>query len=279
MQIQRDTPRVYSKRTLLYSLEKAQLRKVNDDLLFFFLVKEFMERRLQRWQALVADTPAAQQALVIGHYMRSRRRMRALLGLAALLQANHTLATLPYLRSVSMGPLKTPNDFDHVQFVEQFRFRKQHFYQILTSLRDDSGQYMMQDGEPIQLKFGQKRHTIYARADSALMVVLRRLAFPARWCDLQFVLGGSRSTLSATFNFMIDLLYRRYSRMATEVDPWKHHFRRFAEKLTDWGCPHTNLIGFFDGHLLVTARPGGMPASPSICGTSRLLLERNGYTG
>ncbi len=47
MLIQLDPPSVYGKHTLLYSLEKAHLWKLEGDLLCVFLAKEFMEPRLQ----------------------------------------------------------------------------------------------------------------------------------------------------------------------------------------------------------------------------------------
>jgi hypothetical protein len=95
------------------------------------------------------------------------------------------------------------------------------------------------------------------RADSALMIFLHRMAYPARWCDLQYILGSSRTVLSKTFNYMVEILYGRYARLMTDIRPWKRQFKRFANHLRSWGCPHHNLVAIFDGHFQETCRPGG----------------------
>eukprot|EP00960_Hanusia_phi_P062049 765028-Hanusia_phi.AAC.3 len=53
-----------------------------------------------------------------------------------------SLMSLPYQRSLSAGPVKSPSDFTDTEFVEQFRFKKEHFYEILHALKDENGRYM-----------------------------------------------------------------------------------------------------------------------------------------
>eukprot|EP00961_Rhodomonas_salina_P297476 3937250-Rhodomonas_salina.1 len=115
----------------------------------------------------------------------------------------------------------------------------------------------MSGGEVRRLKFGDHGHRHTIRADSALMVFLRRMAYLSRYCDMQFILGSSRTVLSKTFNYMVEILYDRYAVMITDIRPWRMQFKRFAKQLSDWGCPHDNLVAIFDGHFQGTCRPGG----------------------
>ena len=116
--------------------------------------------------------------------------MQELIGLLLSIQSSRTLITLPYQRTHSQGLLKTPDYFNHVEFVQQFRFRKAHFYRILRCLKHTDGQSMMNDDGPAVLRLGRHRHRFRVRADSAFMVLLRRLAYPELWCDLVKILGG-----------------------------------------------------------------------------------------
>jgi hypothetical protein len=183
--------------------------------------------------------------------------MLEMIGLLLSIQSSRTLITLPYQRTGSQGPLKTPDDFNHVEFVQQFRFRKAHFHRILCCLKDSTGQSMMNDDGPAVLRLGRHRHRFRVLADSAFMVLLRRLAYPARWCDLVKILGGSITMLSDTFNSMVRILYAKFHKLVASLAPWRRHFRAFAQHLADWGCLHDNLVAIFDGHFQATCRQGG----------------------
>ncbi len=55
-------------------------------------------------------------------------------------------------------------------------------------------------------------HKYWVRADSAFMIFVLRMSYPARWCDLVMILGGPGSItfLSDTFNSMARILYAKY---------------------------------------------------------------------
>jgi len=93
--------------------------------------------------------------------------------------------------------------------------------------------------------------------DKALMVLLRRLAFPCRWEDLKFILGCSRTELSNTYNYMLILIHERYGMLTSNLACFRFLFQSFAAKLTSFGCPFENLVAIFDGHFVATCRPGG----------------------
>ncbi len=164
---------------------------------------------------------------------------------------------MPRRRTPSKGEIKRPDDFSEVEFLEQFRFRKAHFQELLTCLKLGDGTLLAHDGEPSLLRYGERYHYGYVWGDQALMVFLRRMATPSRWVDLQFILGGSRTKLSAVFNFMVANLYEQYSSLVCDLHRWKGQFARFAEHLSARGCPFPNLVMFVDGHFQPTARPGG----------------------
>eukprot|EP00961_Rhodomonas_salina_P265307 3586361-Rhodomonas_salina.1 len=107
------------------------------------------------------------------------------------------------------------------------------------------------------LKFGRKGHKMFMSADKALMIFLRRMASPCRWCDLQLILGGSRTVLSDTYNHMTNILYVRYHSLVSSIKLWGNEFDAFAAQLRKFGCPFPNLVMFLDGHFQPTCRPGG----------------------
>ena len=190
--------------------------------------------------------------------LRVLKKLAAQIGVLYLLEEEGLrLLTLPRRRTTTKGPIKQPDHFSSIEFVEQFRFRKAHFWEILGQLRLTNGQKLM-DGDSIQLlKYGEEGHYGYVWADQALMVFLRRFATPSRWVDLQYILGGSRTKLSAVFNFMVTELYAVYSPLICDMHRFKSKFTVFADHLRRRGCPFKNLVAFFDGHFQPTTRPGG----------------------
>ncbi len=185
-----------------------------------------------------------------------RRKMLLAVQLAAvlaeMLDINTNLCSLPRQQSVKYMDRLNPQDFDSASFFEQFRFRHEHFYMFLQALgwTDASGQ-------PVSIKFGQKGHRRTMRTDHILMVFLRKLAFPIRWCDMNRLLGGSRTTNSETYNFALQYFYVEYVPLIQNLDRWKHRFHDFARRLAEMGAPYHNLISFVDGHFDPTARPTG----------------------
>jgi hypothetical protein len=165
------------------------------------------------------------------------------------------LMNLPRRRTPSKGPIKLPDDFSDVEFLEQFRFRKTDFFEILSCLRLGDERKLLENGMPIRLRYGEAGHYGWVWSDQALMDFLPRLATPSRWVDLQYIIGGSRTKLSAVFNFMLEALYARYASLVCDMHRWKHRFADFAAQLRARGCPFDNLVCFVDGHFQPTARP------------------------
>lgn len=256
MPIQRDTPRESVRRTLLYHLEKHVVKSNGLNTLLVLLLMSIKHLRMRRFiiMSMHRNNMAVMLELLL---QQSQRFRRMLIAVQSHVRLCDKVLCLPYRRSTKRMELKGPDAFTEVEFLEQFRFRKPHFFRILSCLKDFNGCYLMSNNQPIRLCIGATGKAIRVRADKALMVLLRRLAYPCRWIDLQFILGGSRTELSDTYNYMLELMHLRYSRLTSSLACYRYQFARFAQQLASFGCPFDNLVGMFDGHLVATCRPGG----------------------
>ena len=176
-----------------------------------------------------------------------------------ILQARRLLR-LPRARSVKTAPLIRMDAFDEVQFKEQFRFSKAEFCVILSNMLDLDGCKLVDDaGLPVMIRrIGRKRRDfIQCWSDSALMILLRRLSRWCALCDLQILLGGSRSSISRIFRFMLTTVNQRYGKLISDVKVWSEYFPAFADHLGSMGFPIQNGVVMVDGTLKETCRPGG----------------------
>lgn len=91
----------------------------------------------------------------------------------------------------------------------------------------------------------------------ALAIMLRRLAYPARLIDLQFLFGINKYTLCTIFNGMVETLYEKYHEgiryNKNHMHPW--NLRRFSAAVTAKGSCYEGVVGFIDGTLNPIARP------------------------
>ena len=171
---------------------------------------------------------------------------------AEMLDVNANLATLPRQGDAHGGPYKEMSDYHDSTFFQQFRFRKHHFWIFLQALH-----WTDAAGFPITIKCGTKNHESVLRAHHVLMILLRRLAFPSRWCNLNLILGGQSSASSPAFNWALNFFFRKYVPLIQDMSRWKHKFSDFARRLREMGAPFDNLVSFVDGHFDPTCRPGG----------------------
>jgi hypothetical protein len=105
---------------LLFALEKAVLRK------------SIHSTKLTALMWLCLDSKRARG-------MHLGRRTREMIGMLRSMDTSFHLINLPFQQTSSQSPLKTPEDFNHIEFVQQFRFPKAHFFLILCCLTDDNG--------------------------------------------------------------------------------------------------------------------------------------------
>ena len=92
----------------------------------------------------------------------------------------------------------------------------------------------------------------------ALCILLRRLAYPNRLCDLQPLFRRSLGDLSYIVNVTVKEIHDRHQRLLTDLyQPWLNHgrIREFAAAIRDAGSPLANCWGFIDGTLRPMCRP------------------------
>jgi len=92
-----------------------------------------------------------------------------------------------------------------------------------------------------------------------LAIVLRRLASPARWVDLEEFFGRSGSALCQIFYTTVVMMMEKWGALLTE---WRMEFMRdraalYAEKIEEAGAYLDRCVGFVDGTAIFISRPGG----------------------
>ena len=70
---------------------------------------------------------------------------------------------------------------------------------------------------------------------------------PDAWIDLQIILGDSRSELSRVFTYMMNILYKRYAPLVSDIHVWKDYFPSFADHMNKLGMSFDDTLGFLDG--------------------------------
>ena len=89
-------------------------------------------------------------------------------------------------------------------------------------------------------------------------MLLRRLAYPNRLCDLSPMFGRSVSAISAIVDKVADHLFVNYHILLQTVDqPWLvDNLVVFAESIEAKGSPLADCWGFIDGTVRPICRPG-----------------------
>jgi nuclease HARBI1 len=91
-----------------------------------------------------------------------------------------------------------------------------------------------------------------------LCIVLRKLAFPARWNDTVCLFGRSKSALSEIFNCVIRILVDEWQHLFTtfpDGDGFSNRVLMFMQACIRLGSPLQSVIGFIDGTLRQICRP------------------------
>lgn len=136
------------------------------------------------------------------------------------------------------------NSFSEQELRDNFRFK--HV--------DDIKKLRILLGIPNELRTESR---LVANGDEALCLVLRRLCYPNRYCDLERMFGRDRTELSSIFNHTIDHLYHRFdAKFHGMNDPWfKNNLQEFADAVSAAGSPLENIVGFVDGTVRPVCRP------------------------
>jgi len=195
------------------------------------------EHRLYRW---IARRRSMANALLVGHAMGLY-----LADLAVLVRAYRRAqreVTLLLVRSASVHASSfNLNAFSSEESLALFRFLPHHIGQLAALLELD-------------VRFGYPSY--HVDAVECLCIMLRRLASPTRWMDLEELFGRSRSALYAVFLASVDRFVSKWGRLLSE---WRGDFMReraprFAARIE---ASLDRCVGFIDGTALFVSRPGG----------------------
>ena len=154
---------------------------------------------------------------------RARLRAATVLLLGALAGARLLLST-PRDHSATYVPLRFPIDFHESEFRDHFRFSRDDFFRLLSAmhlanLNDVRG--------PRYMRICRR----LVRTDWALMVLLKRMASPAAYKDLRFVVGGTKTALCVTFLWMLERVFNNHCHKCTSLLPWEDYMEDFAAML------------------------------------------------
>ena len=127
------------------------------------------------------------------------------------------------------------------EFKQYFRFTKEHVALLVDTLK-------------LKQTYTASSKLRWSGTEG-LCILLRRLCYPNRLCDLVPLFGRHETELSVIVNVMLYEVCRLHLHRLTNVNsPWIDHVA-FAEAVTNKGCPMNNIWGFLDGTQGRLCRP------------------------
>ncbi|GAV10024.1 hypothetical protein RvY_19514 [Ramazzottius varieornatus] len=148
---------------------------------------------------------------------------------------------LVHLSQLSEQAKMRPGDFDldtisNQVCLEDFRFSKSQLFLLQHAL------------EIPDIMYTDSHHIIPGM--EALCLLLKRLAFPNRLCDLEKIFGRNRTVLSRCFNHTLKYVHDKFcGRLETPVQPWidADTLELWAQAVSRKGSPYDRCVGFIDG--------------------------------
>jgi len=196
--------------------------------------------RLVRWrarrrilgQALLASHVAGRCLVDLAPLMRKYRRAQREVALS-----------LDRRRRISATSFNL-NVFSSQECLSLFRFLPQHLGRLVDLLA-------------INVPFPRTRLSVLPI--DCLAIVLRRLASPTWWVDLEELFGRSASALCHIFYATAAMMMEKWGANLTE---WRVEFMReraalYAQKIEGTGAYLDRCVGFIDGTAIFIARPRG----------------------
>ena len=130
-------------------------------------------------------------------------------------------------------------------FVKFFRFSRQDFDKLLVGLKF-----------PANVKLEDRSKV---SGTECLMILLRRLAYPARYCDLGHIFGRSNTAMSLIFNHALDHIYEKCKHLL--AFDWERLDTAYLEDMCAINRRAGSLLPDCVGYIEGTVRP--------ICKSSR----------
>jgi DDE superfamily endonuclease len=156
------------------------------------------------------------------------------------------------------------NSLSDLQCLQRYRFRRKDVGFIAGLIPWENG--LDPNGK---MRTSQKRYLVDPLESTAIM--LRRLATPSRWIDLQIEFGKHRSALSEVFYHAMELFYDEFG---SSLEKWpqglvESRAREYAKCLHDKGSPLDSVVGFIDGTAVAISRPSGTRQRATYSGHKR----------
>lgn len=182
-------------------------------------------------------------------YDEKMARIRAL---AHLLDTSDDDSDLDDIASGLLALNKRKKRILHPKHVENFT--EEEIRTMCRVRKDDIGRLRLALRLPDRIHT-EAKYTI--AGDDALMVTLRRLAYPCRLCDLEATFGLSQAKLSIVINTVVQLVYDRWNHLLgfhqSRFGPDK--LKLYARAISDAGSPLQRCVGFIDGTVRAISRP------------------------
>lgn len=181
--------------------------------------------RRRRWWQLALLRRAPQKRVSGGdRSYRGRRRFGAASGYGAELAESN----------VGLSPS---------EFIEHFRFAREDIPRLCRALR-------------IPDEFRSPNHCV-CEGEEALLLYLKRLSYPNRWCDMAFFFSASEGWCSEICKEVEEHLFGFSWHLTHEMDEARIRpmVPLFAEAVRRKGAPMPGIVGFLDGTFRHFCRP------------------------
>jgi len=145
------------------------------------------------------------------------------------------------------------NIFSEEESLRNFRFRARELNQVVVLCGWTSGK--------------TKRSRYRCNPFTATCIVLRKLAFPTRWKDMESMMGMRSSALSEVFWEVVESLTSSKGHLLEtfRAPLIAQRAEMYAEAIQARGAPLDNLVGFIDCTKIQMSRPGGVGANQRTC--------------
>ena len=122
---------------------------------------------------------------------------------------------------------------------------------------------------------GSREETaINTTRDELILIMLRRMTYPSRWCELEMELGLSEASLSRCFDWTIQFLTNKYGHGLEDPSRWYEYAGEWANAVYQAsGHIVHNIIGMLDGTCRKMRRPTNSEADAGVD------VQREFYSG
>lgn len=194
---------------------------------------------LQRW---LSRRNRARRYLLLGHTMGLTLADMGAIVYAYRRAQREVRVSLARRRRVQAATFNL-NAFSSVQSLSMFRFLPADVGRLANLLHVD-------------VVFGEPSYRV--TPVECLCIVLRRLASPARWSDLEEIFGRSVPALCTIFYATVEVILSQWGALLSD---WHGTFMReraplYASRIEQSGAFLDRCVGFIDGTALFIPRPG-----------------------